>query len=98
MSARPSSGSTRSCAPPWRPPPKNIRAVADAQLGNERRVRLEQGHSVDLREVPVGSAAVYAPGGAAPYPSTVLMGCIPAKTAGVQRVVLATPAGRGRAA
>ncbi len=73
----------------------NIRAVADAQLVSERRVRLEQGHSVDLREVPVGSAAVYAPGGAAPYPSTVLMGCIPAKTAGVQRVVLATPAGRG---
>ena len=73
----------------------NIRAVSDAQLGNERRVRLEQGHSVELREVPVGSAAVYAPGGAAAYPSTVLMGCIPAKTAGVQRIVLATPAGRG---
>lgn len=74
----------------------NIRAVSDAQLGNERRVRLEQGHSVELREVPVGSAAVYAPGGAAAYPSTVLMGCIPAKTAGVPRVVLATPAGRGQ--
>jgi histidinol dehydrogenase len=73
----------------------NIRAVADAQLANERRVRLEQGHDVEVREVPVGSAAVYAPGGAASYPSTVLMGCIPAKTAGVQRVVLATPAGAG---
>jgi histidinol dehydrogenase len=73
----------------------NIRAVSDAQLGNERRVRLEQGHAVELREVPVGSAAVYAPGGTAAYPSTVLMGCIPAKTAGVQRIVLATPAGRG---
>jgi len=75
----------------------NIRAVADAQLANERRVQLEQGHSVELREVPVGSAAVYAPGGAASYPSTVLMGCIPAKTAGVRRVVLATPAGAGEA-
>jgi histidinol dehydrogenase len=73
----------------------NIRAVADAQLVNERQVRLEQGHSVELREVPVGSAAVYAPGGRAAYPSTVLMGCIPAQTAGVQRVVLATPASRG---
>jgi len=71
----------------------NIRAVADVQLANERSVRLEQGHSVELREVPVGSAGVYAPGGAASYPSTVLMGCIPAKTAGVQRLVLATPAG-----
>jgi histidinol dehydrogenase len=73
----------------------NIRAVADAQLANEREVRLEQGHSVQLREVPVASAAIYAPGGTASYPSTALMGCIPAKTAGVQRVVLATPAGEG---
>jgi histidinol dehydrogenase len=73
----------------------NVRAVADAQLANARRVQLEQGHSVELRDVPVGSAAVYAPGGAASYPSTVLMGCIPAKTAGVQRIVLATPARAG---
>jgi histidinol dehydrogenase len=71
----------------------NIRTVADAQLTDERRVRLEQGQSVALREVPVDSAAVYAPGGEASYPSTVLMGCIPAKAAGVRRVVLATPSG-----
>jgi histidinol dehydrogenase len=69
----------------------NIRAVAEAQLGDGRVIELEQGHSIELREVPVGSAAVYAPGGAASYPSTVLMGCIPAKVAGVRRVVLATP-------
>jgi histidinol dehydrogenase len=69
----------------------NIRAVAEAQLGAEVRVELEQGQSVELREVPVGSAGVYAPGGTASYPSTVLMGCLPAKIAGVRRVVLATP-------
>jgi histidinol dehydrogenase len=69
----------------------NIRTVADAQLTNERRVDLPEGQSVEIREVPVGSAAVYAPGGTASYPSTVLMGCIPAKAAGVPRVVLATP-------
>jgi histidinol dehydrogenase len=69
----------------------NIRAVAEAQLGDEHRVELPQGHSVDLREVPVGSAGIYAPGGNAAYPSTVLMGCIPAKVAGVGRVVVATP-------
>ena len=73
----------------------NIRAVAEAQLGEDRRVELEQGHSVELREVPVGSAAVYAPGGAASYPSTVLMGCLPAKIAGVRRVALATPPAQG---
>jgi histidinol dehydrogenase len=69
----------------------NIRTVADAQLTNERRVDLPEGQSVEMRDVPVGSAAVYAPGGTASYPSTVLMGCIPAKAAGVPRVVLTTP-------
>ncbi len=69
----------------------NIRAVADAQLADDRRVELPQGQSVGLREIPVASAGIYAPGGAAAYPSTVLMGCIPAKVAGVQRVAVVTP-------
>ena len=69
----------------------NIRAVAEAQLGAGGEVSLDQGQTVALREVPVGSAGIYAPGGKAAYPSTVLMGCIPAKVAGVERVVLATP-------
>ena len=43
------------------------------------------------------SAGIYAPGGRATYPSTVLMCCIPAKVAGVARVAVASPAGaRGR--
>jgi histidinol dehydrogenase len=71
----------------------NIRAVAEAQPADARGVALPQGQRVELREVPVGSAAVYAPGGAAAYPSTVLMGCIPAKVAGVERVAVATPRG-----
>jgi histidinol dehydrogenase len=69
----------------------NIRSVAEAQLAEDRRVELPQGQSVALREIAVGSAGIYAPGGAAAYPSTVLMGCIPAKVAGVERVVVATP-------
>lgn len=40
---------------------------------------------------PVPSAAVYVPGGRAQYPSTVLMDVIPAKVAGVKRVVMVTP-------
>ena len=39
----------------------NIRAVAAAQLGEEQRVELPQGHTVRLREVPVGAAGLYAP-------------------------------------
>jgi histidinol dehydrogenase len=69
----------------------NIRAVAEAQLTDDRRPELSQGQSIDLRVVPVSSAAIYAPGGTAAYPSTVLMGCIPAKVAEVGRVVVATP-------
>ena len=73
----------------------NIRAVADAQLAEDRDLKLEQGQSIELREVPVGSAGIYAPGGAAVYPSTVLMGCIPGHAAGVRRIALATPPGPG---
>lgn len=40
---------------------------------------------------PVASAAVYVPGGRAQYPSTVLMDTIPAKVAGVERVIMLTP-------
>jgi histidinol dehydrogenase len=69
----------------------NIRSVAEAQLADERRVELSQGQSVEIREIPVAAAGIYAPGGEAAYPSTVLMGCIPAKVAGVGRVVVATP-------
>jgi histidinol dehydrogenase len=71
----------------------NIRAVAEAQLGEERTVTLPQGHSVRLREVPVGAAGLYAPGGRAAYPSSVLMTVLPAQAAGVGRIALATPPG-----
>jgi histidinol dehydrogenase len=71
----------------------NIRAVAEAQLGAEKTVELPQGHTVRLREVPVGSAGLYAPGGRAAYPSSVLMTVLPAQAAGVGRIVLATPPG-----
>ena len=43
------------------------------------------------RFIPVASVGVYVPGGTAAYPSTVLHTVVPAKTAGVERVVVATP-------
>jgi histidinol dehydrogenase len=70
----------------------NIRAVAEAQLGGDRhRVELPQGQAVTVGEAAVSSAGIYAPGGKATYPSSVLMGSIPARVAGVDQVVLATP-------
>ena len=44
-----------------------------------------------LRCLPIERVGLYVPGGAAPYPSTVLMSAIPAKVAGVPDVVLCTP-------
>ncbi|MEM9863950.1 MAG: histidinol dehydrogenase [Myxococcota bacterium] len=51
----------------------------------------EGGVRLGLRVLPVRAAGVYAPGGKARYPSSVLMTAIPAAVAGVERIVLATP-------
>jgi histidinol dehydrogenase len=69
----------------------NVRAVAEAGLDREAEVALPEGQTVRLREVPVRRAAVYAPGGRHPYPSSVIMGAITARAAGVDEVVLAAP-------
>jgi histidinol dehydrogenase len=71
----------------------NVREVAEAQLGADRELELAAGQKVKLREVPVGAAGVYAPGGRAAYPSSVLMCAIPAQVAGVERIALASPPG-----
>lgn len=73
----------------------NVAAVADAGSGpHETVVKLPQGHTVTLREIPLASAAVYAPGGRAAYPSTVVMGVVTARAAGVLDVAVCTPPGR----
>jgi histidinol dehydrogenase len=72
----------------------NVARVADAQVGSEQvEVELAQGQRVTVRELPVASAAVYAPGGRAAYPSTVVMGVVTARAAGVLDVAVSTPPG-----
>ena len=66
---------------------ENVATVARAGLAGPVLVTLPQGHTVTLREVPVRRAAIYAPGGS-PYPSTVVMGAITARVAGVEEVVV----------
>ncbi len=68
----------------------NVRAVAEAGLDDDRVVTLPEGQTVALREVPVRRAMVYAPSGRNPYPSTVVMGAITARAAGVDEVYVAT--------
>jgi histidinol dehydrogenase len=54
----------------------------------------EAGVTLGWRWTPVDAAGLYAPGGLAAYPSSVLMNAIPAKVAGVGRVAMATPPGK----
>lgn len=47
-------------------------------------------------QVPVEKALVYVPGGTAPYPSSLIMGAVPARIAGVEEIYATTPARDGR--
>jgi histidinol dehydrogenase len=69
----------------------NVAQVAAAGVREELSVALPQGQRIILRELPVGSAAVYVPGGRAPYPSTVIMGTVAARAAGVLDVAICSP-------
>jgi len=68
---------------------ERIRAFHSVQKSNIYHEFASQGLGQLVR--PLGCVGVYAPGGTASYPSTVLMTAIPAKVAGVMEVVLATP-------
>jgi histidinol dehydrogenase len=73
---------------------RNIRLVAEAELHHESDVvELPEGHTVMIHDVPVRAAGIYAPGGRAAYPSSVLMCGVPARVAGVDRVAVASPPG-----
>jgi histidinol dehydrogenase len=69
----------------------NVAEVAWAGTARDAELTLPQGQRVLLREVPLARAAVYVPGGRAPYPSTVVMGVVTARAAGVTEVVVCTP-------
>jgi histidinol dehydrogenase len=70
----------------------NVGRVAAAGVRRPRAVDFGT-HEVIVREVPLGRAGIYVPGGRAPYPSTVVMGVVTARTAGVRDVVLCSPPG-----
>jgi histidinol dehydrogenase len=64
------------------------------QISNSWFSTGDDGEILGQRITPVANAAIYAPGGKAAYPSSVLMGVAAARTAGVERIVLLTPVGR----
>jgi histidinol dehydrogenase len=68
-----------------------IRAYHAAQLPEDRDYRDATGTRLGARWNAVDAAGVYVPGGRAAYPSSVLMNILPAKVAGVGRIVMMTP-------
>ena len=69
----------------------NIKAVHAAAMPQRVEVAPEPGVIVCRRPDPLHRVGVYAPGGRAAYPSSVLMGVIPARVAGVAEVVICAP-------
>jgi histidinol dehydrogenase len=71
----------------------NVAQLAQAGVSEDVSLDLTQGQRILLREVPVQAAGVYVPGGRAPYASTVVMGVVTARAAGVVDVVVSAPPG-----
>ena len=69
-----------------------VRKVSEATMPKPVSVELAAGAVVHQRYQPVDSVGLYVPGGKAVYPSSVVMNVVPARVAGVPRLVVATPA------
>jgi histidinol dehydrogenase len=70
---------------------ERVEKVSRATLPLGNSVPLGGGASVQQRWQPIESVGLYVPGGRAIYPSSVIMNVVPAKVAGVERLVVATP-------
>ncbi len=70
---------------------ERIRAYHSRQTPDDVRWTDPEGATLGWRWTPVSAAGLYVPGGSAAYPSSVLMNAIPARVAGVQRLVICVP-------
>ena len=75
---------------------ERIKAFHLNQLPADRDFTDDAGVRMGARWHPVDAAGLYVPGGRAAYPSSLLMNAIPAKVAGVQRLVVVTPTPKGQ--
>ena len=71
----------------------NITAFHRKQLRNSWIDTKPDGSVLGQRILPIAISGVYVPGGKAAYPSSLLMNVIPAKVAGVKKIIMTTPAG-----
>lgn len=72
---------------------KNLRRFHSGQLSREDPVEITAGVRAWREFRPIDRIGVYAPGGRAAYPSSVLMAVIPARVAGVREIAVCCPAG-----
>lgn len=72
----------------------NIRSYHEKQKKYSWFDTTESGTILGQKVTPLGTVGVYVPGGKAVYPSSVLMNVVPAKVAGVGRIVMTTPPGK----
>ncbi len=70
---------------------KRIRAFHEKQLPEDILYEDGEGINLGLKWNPIEAVGIYVPGGLASYPSSVLMNAIPAKVAGVERLVMVVP-------
>ncbi|MGS2779526.1 histidinol dehydrogenase [Robertmurraya sp. GLU-23] len=72
---------------------ENIRYFHEKQVRNSWLTTEANGTILGQKVTPLDSVGVYVPGGTAAYPSSVLMNVMPAKVAGVERIVMVSPPG-----
>ena len=72
----------------------HVRRFAETQRPSSTRTTILPGIEIERRWTPLASVGAYVPGGSAPYPSSLVMTVVPARVAGVGRVVVASPADR----
>jgi histidinol dehydrogenase len=73
---------------------EHVTRFAETQRPTSTRTQIAPGIEIERRWDPLASIGAYVPGGSAPYPSSLVMTVVPARVAGVRRVVVASPADR----
>ena len=73
-----------------------IRAYHERQMPNDDSWTDSSGATLGWRWNPIAAVGMYVPGGLASYPSSVLMNAVPARVAGVKRLVMAVPTPNGQ--
>ncbi len=71
----------------------NVERFAVSQRPPTTRTTVQDGIDIERRWEPLDSVGCYVPGGSAAYPSSLVMTVVPARVAGIERIVVATPAG-----